>query len=148
VTDALARRKVSDRQLRRYAEAHRSHPGAARILAVLATEREHGYSRSAAERLLRRLLKPTGLPMPRFNVMVNGALVDCLWQRERLILEVDGYGTHGGRAAFERDRLRDQRHAAAGYVAIRVTWRQLTRRPPAVLTRVAQALALRGARAS
>jgi very-short-patch-repair endonuclease len=36
-------------------------------------------------------------------------------------VEVDGYGVHGHRAAFERDRRRDQVLAAAGYTVLRVT---------------------------
>jgi very-short-patch-repair endonuclease len=51
-------------------------------------------------------------------------------------------GTHGHRAAFERDRKRDQRLAAAGYRVLGVTWRQLEHEPPAVVARIAQALAL------
>jgi hypothetical protein len=48
-------------------------------------------------------------------------------------------------AAFERDRRRDQRLAAAGFQVIRITWRQLEAEPMAVLARLAQALALRAA---
>ena len=36
--------------------------------------------------------------------MLQGHLVDFLWPELRLIVEVDGYGTHGNRAAFEADR--------------------------------------------
>ncbi|MBV9838606.1 MAG: hypothetical protein JO156_10815 [Solirubrobacterales bacterium] len=46
----------------------------------------------------------------------------------------------GNRAAFERDRRRDQILTAHGYRVIRITWRQLTREPFAVVVRVAAAL--------
>ena len=44
--------------------------------------------------------------------------------------------------AFERDRKRDQILVAAGYRVIRVTWRQLTEEPMAVMVRIGQALAV------
>ncbi len=59
-------------------------------------------------------------------------------------MEVDGFGVHGHRAAFENDRRRDQTLAAGGYAVVRATWRQLTGEPMAVLARLAQALALAG----
>lgn len=39
---------------------------------------------------------------------------DCLWQRERVIVELDGQATHGTRAAFERNRKRDRTLQAEG----------------------------------
>ncbi|MEA2241128.1 MAG: hypothetical protein QOD24_684, partial [Solirubrobacteraceae bacterium] len=39
-----------------------------------------------------------------------------------------------------RDRLRDARLQAAGYRVMRITWRQLSEQPEAVVARVAQAL--------
>lgn len=62
------------------------------------------------------------------------------------MVEVDGYAFHGDRAAFERDRRRDQLLTAHGLRVIRVTWRQLQSEPLAVIARIAQALA-RGAAA-
>ncbi|MGH2888051.1 MAG: DUF559 domain-containing protein [Solirubrobacteraceae bacterium] len=59
----------------------------------------------------------------------------------RVVVEVDGFATHGTRAAFERDRRRDQILLAAGYTVIRVTWRQLVEQPLAFVARLAQALA-------
>ena len=48
------------------------------------------------------------------------------WPDQKLIVEVDGYGTHGDRRAFETDRLRDQRLLAAGWRVARVTDWQMT----------------------
>jgi very-short-patch-repair endonuclease len=142
MTEAFVHRLVSAAQIK--AQIDRVGPGRrgrARLLELVEPERAHGYTRSRAERRLRRLLKPSGLPMPRFNVWVNGHRVDAVWARERLIIEVDGYDTHGNRASFESDRRRDQDHVAAGYRVIRITWRQLVREAERVLVRIAQALA-------
>lgn len=130
-----------DAALRR---APANHPGAAIVRRML---REPGstYERSKAERLMRSLLRQAGLPQPTVNSRLQGHTADFLWPAHRLIVEVDGYGTHGNRHAFELDRKRDQVHIAAGYVVIRVTWRQLTDEPLAVVARLAQALAHRAA---
>jgi very-short-patch-repair endonuclease len=51
---------------------------------------------------------------------VNGIEVDLLWREQRLVVEVDGFAYPSGRAAFERDRVRDSRLVAlgnAGHVA-------------------------------
>ncbi len=112
---------------------------------LLGTDRGTTYTRSKAERLLRRLLKAAGLPQPIVNVPLLGYTADFLWREHRLILEVDGYPSHGHKLAFERDRRRDQVHVAAGYTVIRVTWHQLVNEPYGVIARIAQALALRRA---
>jgi very-short-patch-repair endonuclease len=39
-----------------------------------------------------------------------------------LIVETDGFETHGTRAAFVRDRRRDRRLRRAGYAVERFTW--------------------------
>jgi very-short-patch-repair endonuclease len=77
--------------------------------------------------------------------MLHGFLVDFLWPEYKLIVEVDGHGTHGTRLAFESDRRRDQVHVAHGYVVVRITWMQLQYEPMAVIARIAQALAHRRA---
>lgn len=120
-----------------------NHPGAAIVRPML----EHGgtYERSKAERILRRLCREAQLPQPLVNARLHGFLVDFFWPEANLIVEVDGYATHGTRQAFEGDRRRDQVHVAAGYVVLRVTWHQLLHEPLAVLARIAQALARRAA---
>jgi very-short-patch-repair endonuclease len=71
---------------------------------------------------------------------VSGYEVDFVWPNERLIVEVDGFAFHSTRAAFERDRARDRTLHAAGYVVLRVTWRQLVRGPEMVVAELAAAL--------
>jgi very-short-patch-repair endonuclease len=122
-----------------------NHRGAAVIRKLGRDDRGSTYTRSKAERLVRRLMNRAELPQPLVNRRLNDVTVDFLWPDARLILEVDGHDTHGDRLAFEEDRRRDQVHAAAGYTVIRVTWRQLTQQPLAVVARIAQALALRAA---
>jgi len=69
-----------------------------------------------------------GLPVPEVNVWIElpggGVEVDFLWREARVVVETDSHRFHGTRAAFERDRGRDQRLAVAGFGVLRFTWRQ------------------------
>jgi very-short-patch-repair endonuclease len=98
-------------------------------------------TKSEAERLLLRLIRRAGLPVPETNVLVAGCQVDALWRDQRIAVEVDSWGFHGHRAAFERDRRRDVKLRAAGTLPVRLTARQLTDEPEAVIAHLAQLLA-------
>jgi very-short-patch-repair endonuclease len=100
-------------------------------------------TRSKSERKLLALLRSADLPQPLANERVCGHMVDLLWPAHKVIVEFDGWETHGTRGAFETDRGRDQRLSALGYLVIRVTWRQLRDEPYALIARIAAALALR-----
>jgi very-short-patch-repair endonuclease len=101
---------------------------------------EPAFTRSEAERRLRRLVNAAELPMPRLNVRVAGWEVDAVWDRQRLVVEVDGYRYHRTRAKFERDRRKDAKLLVAGYRVLRITWRQLTREPESVIATLAATL--------
>ena len=60
------------------------------------------------------------------NERVGGFLVDFVWPERRLVVEVDGYAYHRGRASFESDRARDAKLAVQGYRVLRFTYRQVT----------------------
>jgi very-short-patch-repair endonuclease len=57
-----------------------------------------------------------------------------------VIVETDGYATHGHRAAFESDRARDAALQAAGHAVLRFTDRQITRQPLTVIAQLAAVL--------
>ncbi len=140
--EARANGLLSDAALTAALErAPTNHPGAAIVRAIW---RDGGtYDRSRAERILRGLCRRGQLPQPLVNARLHGFRADFYWPDAKLILEVDGYLTHGGRLAFETDRRRDQVHTAAGFVVLRVTWRQLKDESLAVLVRLGQAMARR-----
>jgi len=98
------------------------------------------FTRSEAERRLRRLVRAAGLPMPRTNVRRAGWEVDAVWDRQRLVVEGDGYRYHRTRAKFERDRRKDAQLLLAGYRVLRITWRQLAREPETVIATLAATL--------
>lgn len=122
--------------------------GAPRLRTILApwreTREERPIVRSRLEARLLPLLIEEGLPTPRTNVKLRleGQLfeVDLLWEEQRLAIETDGEETHDTRAAFQRDRKRDQILTAAGYRTSRITWEQVRDEPNAVINRVARML--------
>jgi very-short-patch-repair endonuclease len=117
--------------------------GVARMWRLLGREADLGYTRSKAERLMRRLMRDADLSQPRCNVRLHDYTVDFVWPDQRLVVEVDGYQFHGHRSAFERDRRKDQVLVAAGYRVVRVTWRQLLHESLRVVAVVAAALTAR-----
>jgi very-short-patch-repair endonuclease len=119
--------------------------GLVRLKRLLTTGEASGFTRSKAERRLRSLLRAAELPQPRSNVPMMGYVADFVWLDHKLIVEVDAYLFHSHRSSFEHDRRRDQVFAAAGYVVVRVTWRQLCDEPLAVVARIAQAVVRRAA---
>jgi len=64
------------------------------------------------------------------------ARVDLAYPQWRLIIELDGRKWHDRSDRFEHDRLRDQLAMAAGWVVVRITWRQLQDDPFGVAQRL------------
>jgi very-short-patch-repair endonuclease len=100
-------------------------------------------TRSHFERVFRATLRKCGLPQPVTGHEIGRYTADFAWPAERVIVETDGWGFHGHRAAFEEDRARDAFLAARGWVVVRVTWRRLRKEPMLVMTQLAQTLAHR-----
>ena len=63
-----------------------------------------------------------------------------MWHGHRLIVEVNGFETHGTRAMFESDRVRDAELQILGWRVLRTTWRQLERTPQEFLDRLRRLL--------
>ena len=59
---------------------------------------------------------------------------------ERFAVELDVYETHGTRAAFERDRLRQENLKLQDIETIRITGPRLDKEPTAVIERIAALL--------
>ncbi len=103
-----------------------------------------GVTKNDFEELFSSLLDSHGLPRPRFNedLAIDGRFfsADCLWRKERLIVELDGRAVHGTREAFESDRERDRLLMLRGWRVMRVTWRQLHTQGATIATDVRRAL--------
>lgn len=88
------------------------------------------------ERLFLELVREAGLPLPVVNAHVGPYEVDFHWPAARLIVETDGRETHDTPHGFEEDRRRDLELSLAGWRVVRISWRQVTREPEAVVALV------------
>lgn len=99
-------------------------------------------TRSDLEARFLSLSRRHRLPRPEINASVDRFLVDFLWRRERLVVEVDGWESHGTRSAFEADRARDARLKSLGYQVLRFTHWQVAHEPRAVVSTLRDLLAV------
>jgi predicted transcriptional regulator of viral defense system len=140
-TEAEIQRLGSAVTLDALVRRHAGRPGTAALRKLL-QRRAIGRNVTRRELELRFLafLDAHGLPRPRVNATLDlpprPREVDCLWPDGRLVAELDGFATHGTRAAFEDDRARDRALQVAGYRVIRVTWRHLTEDGPVLAAQV------------
>jgi very-short-patch-repair endonuclease len=111
------------------------------LAALLAARGRSTVTRSMGEERFLHLVRAAGLPDPECNVPIQGFVVDALWRRQRLVVEVDSYQFHSSRSAFERDRRKDAALEQAGLEVARVSWDQMESEPYAVVARLARALA-------
>lgn len=122
-------RALNDAEIRRLEgpqELLDRHPrarGAKALRTLLLNARRSTRSPLEAEFL--DFVRAHALPTPETNTIIEGYEVDCVWREQRLIVELDGFATHGTRAAFESDRARDRALAARGWTTLRVTKAQL-----------------------
>ncbi|MGZ5346812.1 MAG: type IV toxin-antitoxin system AbiEi family antitoxin domain-containing protein [Solirubrobacterales bacterium] len=146
--EAERRRLLRDGEVEKLLARYPRRPGR-RGLADLGSERivGSGITRSDLEDRFLPFCRNRRLPAPETNVLVEvrGELfeVDCVWRDERVAVELDGYGSHRTRLAFEDDRARDRLFAAEGWIVLRITDRQLERRPGAVAGELRATLARR-----
>ena len=103
------------------------HPGAARLMVLL--DPRDGPTRARWERDFPAFCARYGLPRPLLAAKVCGYTVDALFEAEKLIIELDSWRFHCGRAAFETDRDRDADTLAAGFATVRITWQRIENRP-------------------
>jgi very-short-patch-repair endonuclease len=110
--------------------------GAANLRAVLGAKAPAGITQTELEERFVEFLDAQGLPRPRLNATlpIRGQLLrpDCMWPRQRLLVELDGREAHDTSRAFESDRRRDRVLLAEGWSSTRITWRQLCDEPATI----------------
>lgn len=101
----------------------------ARLLRSVLADWSDDRTRSHFERELLAFLRRHALPEPEINAWITverrTIQPDFMWPEQRVILETDGYATHGTRKAFGNDRRRDQLLTRNGWTALRAAYRQL-----------------------
>ncbi|GAA4755252.1 type IV toxin-antitoxin system AbiEi family antitoxin domain-containing protein [Gordonia alkaliphila] len=139
----LAQKTVTVPELTRTAERNARMHGLRPARDLLASLQEG--TESEAERIfveLLRLHRITGwVQQHRFGKW----RLDVAWPAERVSVEINGWAYHRDSERFERDNAKAAELAAAGWLPLSFTWRQLTEEPETCIARVAAALALRRA---
>jgi very-short-patch-repair endonuclease len=125
------------------AQARVGLPGAPQLRRLVG--KVSGGARSAAERLLHKLFRQSGLTEWDANAEIRDSagvigVVDVAFRRVRLVIEIDGWAFHSTPERFQRDRQRQNRLTAAGWTVLRFTWRDLTERPEHVVETVRRLL--------
>ncbi|MGN6190430.1 MAG: DUF559 domain-containing protein [Conexibacter sp.] len=122
---------------------HRPGPGHARLTAVLEEHRRRGtqLTRSVLEDRFLVLCERHGVPRPRTNFHIGAYEVDACWPQHRLVVELDGWGRHKDRVAFQRDRDKGNALAEAGWRLLRFTHDDVVRRPTETVARIRHLLA-------
>lgn len=103
---------------------------------------------SPAEVAGRAILIARGLAGWETNALVRtrggeAKSADFLFRGERVIVMIDGWKYHGDRRAFQIDRQDQNGLVTNGYLVLRFTYQDVTRRQAYVADQVAQALDLR-----
>lgn len=86
-------------------------------------------TRSELEDVFLGLCRRHHIPAPEVNVVIGKREVDFVWRNLRVAVEADGYAFHRGQVAFEDDHERDLALHALGYDVVRLTYRQLEKKP-------------------
>jgi hypothetical protein len=117
--------------LARLCARYPKHPAAGKIGRLLDAQAPVPDLHSDAEWAFDEFLDRWDLPRPEQNVWIPALNreADNVYSEARVMLEIDGYETHGTRTAFEDDRTRDLDLKLAGWDVVRITWRAMHERP-------------------
>ena len=141
--EALRRRLASLPQLRWALQSHgrEGHRGSAVLQGLVAARSpDRAPPESDLEAVLYSLVEASDLPVATRQAVVGRRRCDLLFEADGLVVEVDGWETHGTREAFEDDRARDRAMVRQGLRVLRFTWDDLTTRPKEVLAEIREGL--------
>ena len=141
IADALFTAAVVGRALERL--AGKGVRGVRLLRAVLGRRLDADGERvSALESAMDRLVLGFGVPRPVRQHPVTGTpyRLDYAWPGPLVAVEVDGYGPHSSRQAFQDDRARQNVLVLAGWTVLRFTWADVRARPAVVAATLRRAL--------
>jgi Protein of unknown function (DUF559) len=140
---ALQQRWITMSELSERLTLFAGRPGVTRVIRL--TKVAARGSRYPAERDCARLFLAAGLQgwAPNMPVRDPQGVVwvgDFVFQKQRLVVEVDGLAFHVTPQSFQHDRRRQNRLIQAGWTVLRFTWRDLKERPNYVVGTVRRVL--------
>jgi Protein of unknown function (DUF559) len=90
-------------------------------------------TRSPLERTFLPFCEAHGIPSPDdVNVRIEGVLVDAVWWKERLVVELDGKDNHSSWGQIQRDRSNELKLRAARFDVMRYGTAQFEEQPELV----------------
>jgi very-short-patch-repair endonuclease len=95
---------------------------------------------SAAERILKRLLREAGITGWVLGHRLGPYLIDLAFPDRRVAIEVDGWAWHVDVDRFRADRRKGNDLTRAGWILLRFTWHDLVSRPSQVVAEIRHAL--------
>ena len=139
-TEAVTLKLVSRADLEDVIARGRGRSGCAALRALLDEESDPAFTRSDAEKRMLALVGKAGLPAPLVNAPLHGFEVDFYWPAHAVVVEIDSYGFHTTRWAYERDRDKDAVLRSHGLAPLRFSSRQVRDAPLLVIAQLAGAL--------
>jgi very-short-patch-repair endonuclease len=97
-------------------------------------------TQSEMEQRFLRICTSYALPTPQRQYRIGAKRYDFAWPDWRVVVETDGWQAHGTPYAFQADRTQSNRLQVIGWLVLRFTWEDLTRRPRHVAATVRAAL--------
>ncbi len=141
---ALSKQLIDLQALRAVISEHSKHGRAGIPILRRAVEEwtiDHRPADSVLELAFADLAHRYRLPPFSFHERLEGWEVDFRFVGTTLVVECDGWATHGAdRAQFERDRQRDADLVAAGWRVVRRSYRSIVHRPAETATLLRRAL--------
>lgn len=110
------------------------------LLNRLLDDRDKGSTESELERRFLRVVRNARLLEPGRQHRVGRRRIDFAYIEERIAIELDGFAEHGVKRAFEDDRRRQNELTLQGWVVLRFTWDDVTRRTDVVIATIEHAL--------
>ena len=80
------------------------------------------------------------LPRPDTQHRIGAKRYDFAWPQHKVVVETDSWLAHANQVAFQADRSQTNALQLAGWLVLRFTWADLTRRSRATAAAVTQAL--------
>jgi predicted transcriptional regulator of viral defense system len=129
--------------------ARKGKPGVVKLRRVLEPRLGgHIVTESTLESRLLGVIADGGLPTPATQYRppwlrkVNGR-VDLAYVEQEILIEGDSRRWHMTPDAFQLDKTRDNLAQLAGWISLRFTWDDITKRPEKIVAQITQALSMR-----
>jgi very-short-patch-repair endonuclease/predicted transcriptional regulator of viral defense system len=123
-------------RLRKALDSTPQRPGLGRLRSLLDSE-TFVFTESELERRFLKLVRTSGLPLPKTQAWLNGFRVDFYWPDLGLVVETDGLRYHRTPSQQKKDRVRDHAHAVAGLTILRFTTAQVRFEPEQTIATLA-----------